>query len=62
MNLTAPSQVTFILAVFLAVLALLVRYADVVIPVVVRDDHDHIGPTGFSGIRHCAAGQHEQGE
>jgi hypothetical protein len=34
MNLTAPSQVTFIFAVFLAVLALLVRYAHVVIPVV----------------------------
>ena len=34
MNLTAPSQVTFILAVFLAVLALLVRYADAAIPVV----------------------------
>jgi hypothetical protein len=34
MNLTPPSQVTFILAVLLAVLALLVRYANVVIPVV----------------------------
>jgi hypothetical protein len=34
MNLTVPSQVTFILSVFLAVLALLVRYADVAIPVV----------------------------
>jgi hypothetical protein len=34
MNLTAPSQVTFILAVFLAILALLVRYADVSIPIV----------------------------
>ena len=34
MNLSPPSQVTFILAVALAVLALLVRYADVAIPVV----------------------------
>jgi hypothetical protein len=34
MNLSPPSQVTFILSVVLAVLALLVRYADVAIPVV----------------------------
>jgi hypothetical protein len=34
MNLSPPSQVTFILSVLLAVLALLVRYADVAIPVV----------------------------
>jgi hypothetical protein len=34
MNLSPPSQVTFILSVILAVLALLVRYADVAIPVV----------------------------
>ena len=34
MNLSPPSQVTFILAVLLAVLALLVRYAAVSIPVV----------------------------
>jgi hypothetical protein len=37
MNLSAPSQVTFSLAVFLAALALLVRYAHVAIPVV--SDH-----------------------
>lgn len=35
MNLSAPSQVTFLLAVLLAVLALLVRYAHAAIPVVV---------------------------
>ena len=34
MNLSPPSQVTFIISVLLAVLALLVRYADVAIPVV----------------------------
>ena len=34
MNLSPPSQVTFILSVLLAVLALLVRYADVAVPVV----------------------------
>jgi len=34
MNLTPPSQVTFILAVLLAVLALLVKYASAAIPVV----------------------------
>ena len=34
MNLSAPSQVTFILSVLLAVLALLVRYADAAIPIV----------------------------
>jgi hypothetical protein len=34
MGLSAPSQVTFILSVSLAVLSLLVRYADVAIPVV----------------------------
>jgi hypothetical protein len=34
MNLTPPSQITFILAVLLAVLALLVKYASVTIPVV----------------------------
>ena len=34
MNLSPPSQVTFILSVLLAVLALLVRYADAAIPVV----------------------------
>jgi hypothetical protein len=33
MNLSPPSQVTFILSVLLAVLALLVRYADAAIPV-----------------------------
>jgi len=33
-NLSPPSQVTFILSVLLAVLALLVRYADVAVPVV----------------------------
>jgi hypothetical protein len=32
MNLSPPSQVTFILAVVLAVLALLVKYASVAIP------------------------------
>jgi hypothetical protein len=37
MNLSAPSQLTFSLAVFLAALALLVRYAHVAIPVV--SDH-----------------------
>jgi hypothetical protein len=34
MNLTPPSQVTFILSVLLAILALLVKYAGVAIPVV----------------------------
>jgi hypothetical protein len=34
MSLTPPSQVTFILSVLLAVLALLVRYANAAIPVV----------------------------
>jgi hypothetical protein len=34
MNLSPPSQITLILAVLLAVLALLVRYASVAIPVV----------------------------
>ena len=34
MNLSPPSQVTFLLSVVLAVLALLVRYAAVSIPVV----------------------------
>ena len=34
MGLTAPSQAAFFLAVLLAVLSLLVRYADVVIPIV----------------------------
>ena len=34
MNLSPPSQVTFILSVLLAVLALLVRFADAAIPVV----------------------------
>jgi hypothetical protein len=34
MGLSAPSQVTFILSVLLAILSLLVRYADVAIPVV----------------------------
>jgi hypothetical protein len=34
MNLSPPSQVTFFLSVLLAVLALLVRYADAAIPVV----------------------------
>jgi hypothetical protein len=34
MNLSPPSQITLILSVLLAVLALLVRYADVAIPVV----------------------------
>ncbi len=34
MNLTPPSQVTFILAMLRAVLALLVRYASAAIPVV----------------------------
>jgi hypothetical protein len=34
MNLSPPSQLTFLLSVFLAVLALLVRYASVAIPVV----------------------------
>ena len=44
MNLSPPSQVTLILAVLLAVLALLVRYAGVAIPVV-------------SGRRQIAMGQ-----
>jgi hypothetical protein len=34
MGLSAPSQAAFFLAVMLAVLALLVRYADVAIPIV----------------------------
>jgi hypothetical protein len=34
MNLTPPSQLAFVLSVFLAILALLVRYAHVAIPVV----------------------------
>lgn len=34
MSLTPPTQVTFILSVLLAVLALLARYADASIPVV----------------------------
>ena len=34
MNLTPPSQVTFILSVLLAILALLVKYAGAAIPVV----------------------------
>jgi hypothetical protein len=34
MKLSPPSQVTFILAVLLAVLALLVKYSSVAIPVV----------------------------
>jgi hypothetical protein len=33
MSLSPPSQVTFILSVLLAILALLVRYADAAIPV-----------------------------
>jgi hypothetical protein len=34
MNLTPPSQLAFVLSVFLVILALLVRYAHVAIPVV----------------------------
>ena len=34
MGLTAPSQTAFLVAVLLAVLSLLVRYADVAIPIV----------------------------
>ncbi|MGA8433184.1 MAG: hypothetical protein WB713_00010 [Methyloceanibacter sp.] len=34
MNLTPPSQLAFVLSIFLAILALLVRYAHVAIPVV----------------------------
>ncbi len=34
MTLSAPSQVTFLLSGLLAILALLVRYADVAVPVV----------------------------
>ena len=34
MGLSAPSQAAFFLAVLLAALALLVRYADVAIPIV----------------------------
>ena len=34
MSLSAPSQVTFLFSGLLAVLALLVRYADVAVPVV----------------------------
>jgi hypothetical protein len=34
MNLSPPAQVTFILSVLLAVLALLVRYAHAAIPIV----------------------------
>jgi len=34
MNLTPPSQLAFVLSVFLAILALLVHYAHVAIPVV----------------------------
>ena len=34
MNLTPPSQLTFVLSVFLAILALLVRYAHVAVPLV----------------------------
>ena len=34
MNLTPPSQLAFVLSIFLAILALLLRYAHVAIPVV----------------------------
>jgi hypothetical protein len=34
MNLTPPSQLVFVLSIFLGILALLVRYAHVAIPVV----------------------------
>jgi hypothetical protein len=34
MNLTPPSQLAFVLSIFLAILTLLVRYAHVAIPVV----------------------------
>jgi hypothetical protein len=34
MNLSPPTQVTFILSLLLVILALLVRYADVAIPIV----------------------------
>ena len=34
MNLSPPTQVTFIVSLLLVILALLVRYADVAIPIV----------------------------
>jgi hypothetical protein len=50
MSLTPPSQVTFILAVLLAIFSLLVRYTHVEIPVVSGHSYETLLVAFFRGF------------